>query len=222
MTILFGRIGSIIVTPPGGGLSREIKGLRFSFNIEKTSENTINSAVIVLFNINSDSRSALEEPDAKISIKAGYSGFGVNPTENEFLFGPDKSEILYTGDLLPNGIKNERKGPDIATTLECGTGLVTTRDSKINKSFGPGTTAIQVIQEVAASMGLSISQLQTAGADVFLNGLSISGASKDVMTKILSKLGVQWSIQDDELHITDTDLTTAEAPVLLSSETGLI
>ena len=43
-----------------------------------------------------------------------------------------------------------------------------------------------------------------------------------MMTNVLSKLGVQWSIQDDELHITDTDLTTDEAPVFLTSETGLI
>ena len=219
---LFGRIGSVSVLKRGEAQAREFKGLRFSFNVTKTSEANPNTGKITLFNLAAQNRSLLEEPNSQIVVKAGYSGFGVNPIETASILGGDLAEIIYVGDIRLNGIKNERRGPDIATTLECSTGLVALNEAKINKSYTKGTTAIQVITDLASSMGLNIAQLQTSGADVFLGGLSLSGSSKDALTTILKKLGVQWSIQDDELHIVDKQLPTAEPVVLLTENTGLI
>ena len=219
---LFGRIGSVTVTKKGASTGREFRGLRFSFNIVKTSEANPNIGNVTIFNLSAESRSLLEEPDAQVLIRAGYSGFGVNPVSPVAVQGNDLSEILYVGDVRLNGIRTERRGPDIASILECSTGLIAMREAKINKSFGPGTTALQVIKELASTLGLNISQLQTEGTDVFLGGISLSGASKDILTNILKKLGVQWSIQDDELHIVSKDLATNEPVVFLSPETGLI
>lgn len=222
MAQLFSRIGSLSVKPPNGGLVREFKGLRFTFNIEKTSEPNPNFGKFSIFNLNEESRSSLEAKDSEITCRAGYAGVGVNTIESGFLFGKDLAEILFIGQIQKNGIKTERIGPDIITHLECATALSKVRDSTINKSFSPGTTAITVIKEVASSMGLNISQLQTTGTETFLNGISLSGASKTVLTNVLNRLGVQWSIQDDELHIVEPDKPTAEPAVLISSSTGLI
>lgn len=219
---LFGRIGSITVTKKGAVTGTEFRGLRFAFNVEKTSEANPNVGQITIYNLAAENRALLEEPKSQIIVKAGYSGFGINPIEPSSFLQKDLSEIIYVGDIRLNGIKTERRGPDIATVLECSTGLNVMQESKVNKSYAPGTTAIQVIKEVADTMGLNISQFQTLGADVFLGGLSLSGPSKDVLTDILKKLGVQWSIQDDELHIVDKQLPTAEPVVLLTDQTGLI
>lgn len=215
---LFGRIGSVSVTQKGAARATEFKGLRFSFNVSKTSEANPNNGKVTIFNLSAQGRALVEEPDSQVIVKAGYSGFGVNPLDLVF----DKSEIIYVGDVRLNGIHNERQGPDIATTLECSTGLIAMREAKMNKSYAPGTTALQVITDMASSLGLDPSQIQTTGADVFLNGLSLSGSTKDLLSGMLKKLGVQWSIQDDELHIVDKKLPTAEPVVLLNEKTGLI
>lgn len=218
----FGRIGSVTVTKRGDATGREFRGLRFAFNVTKTSEANPNVGTVTLFNVSEDNRAALEEPNSQVIVKAGYAGFGVNPVETSEVLGPNLAEIIYVGDVRLNGIRTERRGPDIVTTLECSTGLNAMSGAKLNKSFAPGTTALQVIQELASSMGLNIAQIQTTGSDVYLGGLTMSGASKTLLTGILQKLGVQWSIQDDELHIVDKQLATAEPVVLLTQETGLI
>lgn len=219
---LFGRIGSVSIMRKGDIQAREFRGLRFLFNVTKTSEANPNTGTVTIYNVAPENRALLEEPKSQVIVKAGYSGFGINPIDPTTVLGPDLAEIIYVGDIRLNGIKIERKGPDIATTLECSTGLIAMQEAKINKSYAQGTTAIQVIGELAQSMGLNISQLQTAGSDVFLGGLSLSGSSKDMLTTILKKLGVQWSIQDDELHVVDKQLPTAEPLVLLTDKTGLI
>lgn len=219
---LFGRLGSVSVTKRGSNVAREFKGLRFAFNITKTSEANPNVGTVSLFNVSKESRALLEEPESQVVIAAGYSGFGVNPIETTSILGLDKTEVIYIGDIRLNGVRHERKGPDILTTLECSTGINALSSAKINKSFAKGTTALQVIQELASTMGLNIAQLQTEGADVFLGGLSLSGPSKNILTDVLNKLGVQWSIQDDELQIVDKQLVTGEPVVLLTKETGLI
>jgi len=220
--ILFGRVGSISVIKKGESEATEFKGLRFSFKITKTSEANPNIGNVSIFNLSAESRALLEEPKSQIIVKTGYSGFGVNPIGVSTLQGNDLTEIIYVGDIRLNGISTERNGADIITNLECSTGLNTFNDSKINKSFAKGTTAQQIISSLTDSMGLKPSQLQAAGSEVFLGGFSASGASKDVLSKILKKLGVEWSIQDDELHIVEKTLTTGEELVFLSSETGLI
>jgi len=222
VSTLFGRIGSVTVKAKTAIFARELKGVRFNFNITKTSEANPNTSTITLWNISPDSRAALEEPLAQVTVKAGYSGFGVNPISPSAIFGPDQSEIIYVGNVRLNGIKQERRGPDIATILECSTAIEAMTNSFVNRSYAPGTTAIQVITDLAASMGFSIAQLQTAGADVSLGGMSISGSAKNALTAIVQKLGVEWSIQDDELHIVDKSLPTLEPPVLLTELTGLL
>lgn len=220
--VLFGRIGSISVTKKGSSEAKEFKGLRFSFKISKTSEANPNVGNIALYNLSVESRSLLEEPQSQIILRTGYSGFGVNPLAPSTLQGNNFTEVLYIGDIRLNGISTERNGPDIITNLECSTGINTMNDSKINKSFAPGTSSIQIINALTESMGLKPSQLQTEGSDVFLSGFTASGASKDVLTKVLGKLGVQWSIQDDELHIVQKTVATGEQVVFLSRDTGLI
>jgi hypothetical protein len=219
---LFGRIGSVSVLKKGAVQAREFRGLRFAFNITKTSEANPNTGIVSVYNVSAENRTLFEEPKSQIIVKAGYSGFGVNPVEPQSVLGKDLAEIIYIGDIRLNGIKTQRQGPDVVTQLECSTGIVPLEGAKLNKSYAQGTTALQVITELASSMGLNISPFQTAGAHVFLGGLALSGSSRDLLTGILKKLGVQWSIQDDELHIVDKTLPTAEPLVLLTEFTGLI
>jgi len=219
---LFGRIGSITVKKKGEATGREFRGLRFSFNIVKTTTADPNIGNITIYNLSKDHRALLEEEDAQIVLRAGYSGFGTDPVAAASVLGRNLAEILYVGDIRLNGIRTERQGPDIASILECSTGIVAMRDAKINKSFGPGTTTLQVIKELVATLGLTISQLQTDGGDVYLGGFSATGSSKDLLTGVLKKLGVDWSIQDDELHIVNPTIPTSEPVVLLTKDTGLI
>ena len=219
---LFGRVGSITIKKKGEINGREFRGLRFAFNVVKTTVANPNIGNITIYNLSRDSRALLEQEDAQIVLRAGYSGFGVSPIAPASIQGGEVAEILYVGDIRLNGIRTERQGPDIASLLECSTGLIAMREAKINKSFGPGTTTLQVIKELASTLGLTISQLQTTGSDVYLGGVSLSGQTKDILTGVLNKLGVTWSIQDDELHIVDPTITTSEPVVLLSPETGLI
>lgn len=223
MTQLFSRIGSISVQSKStGSKAREYKGLRFSFTIEMSSEPNANTAKFSIFNMNEKGRSALEEEGSKVICRAGYAGAGISTKDDGFLYGKQKDEIIFIGEIQKNGLRIERSGSEIITHLECATALKATQETVINKSYAEGAKGLDVVKEIASSMGLNISQLPSVDLGVFLNGLSLSGNAKDMLTKVLNKTGLQWSVQDDELQITEKDKPTPEQAVSVTSTTGLI
>jgi hypothetical protein len=220
---LFNRIGSIAVHSPKmpASTAREFTGLRFAFNIEKTAEPANNTAKFTIWNLSKNSRALFEEKDAVVICKLGYSGIGTY-SDGVAVSGQNLAEQTFIGNIIENGIRLERTGGDIALNIECATAAVATRDSVVNKSFGEGTPIISIVNELASILGIKISNIPVADFGVALNGASLSGNVKDMMTTLLGKNGMTWSVQDDELQITQINKPTTEQAVIMNSYSGLI
>lgn len=220
---LFNRVGSIAVHSPKmpASTAREFTGLRFNFNIEKTAEPTNNTAKFTIWNLSKTSRSLFEEKDAVVICKLGYAGIGTY-SEGKAIAGQNLAEQIFIGNIIENGIRIERTGGDIALHVECATAADKTRDTVINKSFSAGTPVLSIVNELSSLLGIKISNLPIADFGIALNGASISGNVKDAMTNLLGRNGMTWSIQDDELQITQLDKPTTEQAVIMNSSSGLI
>jgi hypothetical protein len=205
-----------------------VDNLRIVFNIEKTLEQFPNKGTFDIYNLSKVSRSNIEDLIRKLQ-KAPRDGNFVIPT---LVFQAGYRDNIKTA-LVANvsTITTRKVGPDIITTIEAADGYTAFVDAKLDVSFAPGTTAGQVLTKLLDSMGLSLGSvpLNIPGRskgfnplDQFLQGLTLSGSTKDHLTKLLKKQGLEWSIQDNRVQITAPDEPTPETALLLNRDTGLI
>ena len=213
MATLHGRAAAITVGTDDGQALR-ITGLDFEFKVIKHLRREPNTAEIKIFNLSESSRQSMERAErARIVLEAGYV---------------EDVHVIYEGDLRKAWSK--REDTDIITTIESGDGERAFRESRVNTSFGPGTSVRSVMEHVAATMGVGVGNLSEQVSDAAFEGLGstyeegavASGASRDVLTGLASSAGLEWSIQDGNLQLLQFNAATQTTAVLLSKDTGLI
>jgi hypothetical protein len=181
---------------------------RIKFTVDKTSEGNSNKANITVYNLAPDTLSFLESKDLFVILKAGYV---------------DAISTIYVGDLLKG--KNDRQGPDVITTLECGDGEVAMREAMVNVGLAAGAKNTQVIEQaIAAITAFNVSRgfVETIPSRTFANGFSYSGPAKRLLHEQLKSVGLEFSIQDGELNVFGPNKADKSVAVEISKDTGLI
>ena len=227
MTELFNRVGSITVeVASGGGIPAtglDLKGLRFSFNIDKNTTSNSNSASFQIYNLAQQRRALFEEKGTRIICKLGWAGRGMDTTSKEFLENYDKYvDVCYVGEIIENGYKLEKNGADTVVSIQCGTASATLKESSVNKSYGKGTDVKNIVTDIAGGMGLKANFFGDFNLGKILNGFTASGAAKAILDTILPNGDLTWSIEDDELVIGPVNTPTGPTAILITPRTGLL
>lgn len=204
---LFERIAELEIGQSGGkGIL--IKDLRFSFNIEKTSSETLNNSTVKIYNLNRDSRKLIETPNNIVILRAGYV--------------QDSGAVqIFTGSV--RRALTSREGVDWVTDIELDDGLLAYRDSKVSISFPPATSGITVLSNVASRFALPVKTLPNDITNKqYPNGFSFVGRVRDAMSKVCEYLDLEWSIQNQEIQVIKKSGTLKNTAILISSESGMI
>lgn len=180
---------------------------RIAFEIKKNDDSDPNKAKISLYNLSPDSRSYLEKTEEQMRLEAGYNG---------------DLGVIFWGDIAKKGVKHERKGGDIVTTLQCGDGLIELQNAHIEISLSEGASCRQIIDRALAAIGLNLSVVSGVPNNQYSNGFSYSGTVKNLLDKICLFLDLKWSTQNNTIQIYPEDGSATELAVLLNSSTGLI
>ncbi len=214
---------------------------RVSFTIKKTSESTINTSKISIYNLKKESRALLEKENLKVILQVGYTGF-LGSNSREITEKEPVLKTLFVGDVA--AVRSTRKGPDIVSEIEAGDGEKNVVQSYINRTFEGGATAsdntfkdgtaIKVILKALikelgyipnATKEKRIDELLKIVSDRKINrSITLSGPVKHYLDSILKDEGLEWSVQDDEFYIADPDAQTSTmaASVVLNSKSGLL
>ena len=193
------------------GVAYRYQGLRVSAKFEKTVTGGPNKGKIQVYNLNAKSRAFSEQKKKDGSsalVVALNAGYGTNLTQ------------IFIGDVTR--VNTERSQSDIITTFEIGDGATSYKTSRADLSFDAGTLVKTAVQQVAASFGKKVGNLDAAGNGTFLHGASFSGLSRDHMDYLGNKQGFDWSIQDDTVVIVPKDQANNDNAILLTPDTGLI
>lgn len=204
---LFDRVAELVVGQSGKeGIL--IKDLRFSFSIEKTLTETLNTSTIRIYNLSPSSRKLVETPNNAVVLKAGYR--------------EDKGALTIFVGIVRRSL-TIREGPDWVTELELDDGLIAYRDSKFSTSFAPGTLAVNVLTEVAKQFGLPVGKFPSSILDKqYPKGFSFVGRARDGMNKVCNYLGLEWSIQNQEVQVLKKGGSRERTAIVLSANTGMI
>jgi hypothetical protein len=227
---LFGRSYSLAIGAPGqtaalqfsnfsvpdeGGILVTPSAIRLKFDISKNPIGTPNNSKFEIFNLSQASRQAIKKGYI-LELKAGYKGL---------------VETIFTGNVRPDGIKSQRHGADISTNLECGDGESAIVLAKLDKSYPPGTSLIQILEDIAEQLGIEDPAQPdgvTAGTVlgippvIYGRGISIHGPCNVSLNKLLKPQGLHWSVQNGKLEIIPVGANKGASAILVSAETGML
>lgn len=187
----------------------EITDLRVRFDVKKTSRKEPNTAEIKIYNLSPRSRAALQKKGVRIELQAGYAG---------------SLGTIYIGDSR-DVEPPTHEGPDVVTTIQCGTSERAYVNARMSESWRAGTLLVDVARKIAGVMGLDFSAAEAQLLDsdrVFVNGHAAHGRASRELDRVLKGDGWEWSVQDGQLRVRRPGEPTLERIVELSPETGLI
>ena len=204
-----GAVGAAtgIVLPPDTLGNALLIRTRLKFKVTKDTESNSNKTKIDIYNLSQQTRNFLENENLKVRLNVGYNGV---------------QSTLFLGDVVENGTRNRRDGPDIISTLECGDAEKVLTERHIDLSLGPGATLDQVIASATQSLGIIPSVIEGLIPKTWLQGFQFSGKVKDLLDQVIGNADAEWNIQDNELRITGTQSTTDETVVVVTPRTGLL
>lgn len=187
------------------GKGKDFTGLRCKFNIDKTSESTPNAAKIDIFNLSLDSRTFLEGKEMRLVVEAGYSS---------------GTEIIASGDITKASSKLNH--PDWITSIELGDGQVAMQEKHVDLSWSPGTPFQAIFSQAISALGVTAGPSLFGLSHIATGGFSFSGTAKGLLDKLSKRFGLEWSVQDGAVQVSEKGKPVPGSAVLISSTTGLL
>ena len=205
--MLFNRVASLVVGQDGGK-GRELSGLRFAFSIQKGATKSPNKCSVKVWNLSDETRRTVEVIGSVLILKAGYE----KDVGLVTIFSGNVTRSLTT-----------REGPDWITELEIADGFLEFRDAKVSISFGPGSTTLQVLNDISKRFSLPVRPLPgDVASKQYKDGFAYVGRVREAMDKACLYMGLEWSIQNREVQIIKKGGTFKQRAFVLSPDTGLI
>ncbi|OBW92975.1 phage protein [Gallibacterium salpingitidis] len=191
-----GQKNGIVIEPP----------LRIEFDIEKDCESKPNENSIKIYNLAPTTRKAIEQPDMRCMLYAGYEQEG--------------NTLLCSGDIATAYSYHDHA--EWITELYVLDGLVEIRDTAVSLGYQSGVTSTQIANDIAAKMGVTLVGADNLRSRRWENGFSFYGAARQALDKIVASTGLEWSIQNGELQIVNRKGVTKRSGYVLAKDSGLI
>ena len=203
----------------------EISGLRTTFKIKKTSTTDFNTAKVELYNLNEKSRGYIEgigddlvaagaqASDDIVTVIAGYKG---------------AERAIYIGNITLTN--TEVKRPEVITTLEALDGLKAINELKFPSAnyratySGENVSAKRVLQDVVKQVALPLANTnwRSIADKQYRKGFAFVGAGRVLLTNVCVYLGLEWSVQNNELKLVPVNASDELQVVSLDPTNGLI
>lgn len=203
----FDRVYRLQVGKAGTKGLEVVPPIRVTFDISKDASEEPNDHTIRIYNLAADTRKALENPDLRCVLYAGYAEEG----------GP---LLMASGTLVFAYTRFEQ--PDIVTELIVKDGFTEIRDTAVSIGLGPGAQASTIIRDIARQMGLPLVMADDLPDRRWQQGFSFYGAARTALHKVAQGTGLEWSIQNQQLQVVQRRGTTRRQAVVLAADTGLL
>ena len=188
-----------------------LSGLRVSFSIVQSLAWSTNTATIKVWNLSQDHRNLIKDYGDEVTLYANYSNTG-DPKAKA-------SEVLFIGNTT--AVSHIFDQPEIITVLECGDGEFYVNQSRVSLSYAAGTPARIIINAIASQMGIDLKPLPDVDNLQYRQGFKSIGMGKDALTDVCNKLGLQWSVQNNELQVIPLNGVFKGPTIQVNEATGM-
>lgn len=194
-----------------GENGKQTTQLRVTFNIQKSKKADVNTAQILIYNLNPDSRALINDTDIFISVETKWK------SESQW-------SVICSGDVLD--VSTRKRGVDFITEVNIGDGFKDLRSSTISKSYPAGASIKTVIKDLANSFkridGKKLVLDAISDTKQLITGGTFSGSAADELEKILKPYNLVPRIQNNDLIIEEELKTSETEAFVISPTSGLI
>lgn len=178
--------------------------LHVDFDITKTSSRTPNTGKVAIYNLSESDRKLISKSAVRLNLYLGYDG---------------QAELISVADVdTVNSLQTE---VDWVTEFTLGEGQIALR-SQQNRTYKEGSDANTIIKQVAADAGLIVNNTINTVSGLISGGITLEGSTQAVLGDMSSELGLDFSVQNDELFIAGADGVSDNEAVIVAPDTGLI
>jgi hypothetical protein len=222
--MLWDRRAKLTIAPPVRGSLKTaktqnaivIEQLRVTFKITKTLRKEPNHSKIIVYNLAESTRKQLQGKGVRIWLEAGYApNPGTAATVSQ----------IFVGDARFVEHHRDPKGIDWVSEFEVGDGERIYAHGRVNASFKGGTSRAAVLKTIVQQSGWDLGNLDAILPDLqqpCLNGYSAYGPAWQEIDRILTPMGLSWSIQDGAIQVLPKAGYTPVAAIQLDADHGLI
>lgn len=214
--------GLLIETGDGNGLDVEFRIQRRTKVTQAVQKPQANTCDLTILNLSPSHRKELEASTVPgkgtkvvpVVISAGYKG---------------RQTVYFSGEL--RAAHSLTDGPTKVTQLTTGDGDKALTQQRLTMALAPGAAAEQALKAIVAALGvgpgnlkkgISLLSANPLSAQLFARGAVLKGPAADIMTDFCRAAGLDWSIQDGALQLTELGEPLQGAAVLLDSDHGLL
>jgi hypothetical protein len=204
----FDRKATVIISSDGQtGLSTS--GLRVVFDVKKTSTVDFNTANVSVYNLSETTRNQIKKLGGQITVKAGYS--------------QDSGEqVIFVGDI--SMASSEIVKPEVVTKFEANDGEKRIHSKKLSVSYKAGTGGKQIVKDIISTTSFPLKNINWGSFSdkIYPRGFSFAGSAKVLMTNVCNYLGLEWSIQNNEIKLIKSGTSDGAQIIFLSPSSGII
>jgi len=184
----------------------KLSGLRVKFEVTKDLTGYPNLAKIQIFNLSKSTRARIKKEFDKVIFNAGYE---------------DNVKLLFKGQI--RNVTHLKQGVDIITTIFAHDGAKDFDTAKVNISFKEGTQVKQIVEHVIGTFKETAHGVIEGldGLGDRLQGVTLSGSSKDVMDQLAEENNFEWNITDEAINVIPKN-ETIDKTFLITSATGML
>lgn len=202
----FDRVVELTIGPPGE-TGKQITDLRIVFFVQKTDKESANKAQIEIYNLSDETALEIGKAKNAVILRAGYEDEG-------------GAKNLFFGEVAT--AKFSKTPPETKLEISAFDGQSNIQEKNISISYGPGTTAQKIFNDLVAAFGLPLSNASLVLSGAYANGYAFVGKIKDAITEVLSFTGKTWTIQNNQLTVISPGESVERTGLLISPDTGLI
>lgn len=201
----FDRIAAVEVETEGGDVVR-IDNLRIAFEVERSETEANDRCQVSIWNLAATTRNQLQDRDVNMTLFAGYrQDIGLRPV----FFG--QAQYLI----------HKVTPPLVVTVMEAQDGVTQLREVRISLSRGPNSTARQVLDAIAAALGMPLRVIGPPITEVYPRGYAFAGPAREALNQVMYRIEREWLVFNGELLIVPRAGSSNDV-VEINAATGMI
>lgn len=202
---------------------------RVSFDIDRGATSPVGKATLQIWNLSASHQRQIEqlEDTAQVVLESGHESTGRG------------LERVFSGHVFRGGghgganaqptLRTERSALDAVSHVEARDGGAECQRRRSARTFGEGVSFGTIMQALVGDLGVgngnlsqAVAMANEAGAGRFDEGYVISGQTSHEITRLLSAVGLRWSIQHGAFQALRGGEPLQTSIVRLAPSTGLI
>lgn len=205
MSRFYSRVWELLIDDKVFIAATEGRQFRVTFDVLIDFGGSISYSSIAIYNLSSETASKAFKSGSTVGLRAGYSD------TVDFIFKGRITNIFY-----------ERNGPDTITRLVARGGSQPATQS-VNKTLGAGVSLVDIIKELATSMGypLVIQEGDFVNVPPYIRGEVLYGDARTYLDKLAATHKFTYLIDNDRLVVVGDGSFRQGSPTVISESTGM-